>query len=368
MLFRLLVVLLVVLPGCSAAGRIHDPIAEDASLPRSAPADVGLDAEQLGRISRQIAASDDHKLHSLLVVRHGRLAFEEYYHGHGPHNPHDLRSATKSITSLLTGIAIDQGALAGPDAPLMETLGPSYPDVQDKGDLTLRHLLTMQSGLDCDDGDRRTEGQEDRMYRSKDWVRTFLSLARPYAPGDTTRYCTGGVVALGEAIAQATGQDVPDFAEGTLFGPLGIANHRWARFDENRKTDTGGHLLLTPQGLAKIGLLVLQEGMWNGQRLVSANWIRRSTAPVTEIGGNPYGFLWWRNSLAYGPAGEQRYDVISARGNGGQVLFIVPEFELVVVMTGGYYNDDRVQRLYELFYRAVLPAVGELAHIRPSAP
>lgn len=189
------------------------------------------------------------------------------------------------------------------------------------------------------------------MYRSRDWVQHFLTLARTHTPGEVTRYCTGGVVALGEAIAVATGQDFAAFADEALFAPLGIRNYRWARFDGERKVDTGGHLLLTPRGMAKIGMLILGKGRWNGQQLVSADWIERSLQPRARINDEPYGYLWWRNTSRHG---EEDVDVISARGNGGQVIFIVPDRDLVAVFTAGYYNSDETQLIYNIFRNAIL--------------
>ena len=354
---RTLLAFALVAAGCSSAEDIVGPLAEDRPLPTAAPEAVGLVASYLEDASRQIAAEEDHRLHSMLVVRDGRLAFEEYYNGYGRDNPHDIRSATKSVTSLLAGIAIERGALGGVDAPLMETLRAGYPDVRDRGDVLLRHLLTMSSGLDCDDGDPSTRGQEDRMYRSEDWVGYFLSLSRPYAPGDTSRYCTGGVVALGEAIAQGADRDLAAFAGEALFAPLGIENYRWARFDDGQKVDAGGHLLLTPQAMAKVGMLVLQRGEWDGRQVVSEGWIERSTQPRTEIRGVPYGYLWWSDTARYG---AKAVEIIYASGNGGQTIFVVPEYDLVAVFTAGYFNSDRSRVVFELFRNAVLPSVAEL--------
>ena len=194
----------------------------DKPLPTGSMESVGLDSLLLYSVSERLKEENDHKVHSILVARNGVLVFEAYFKGHTRQNPHDLRSATKSITSLLTGIAIDQGILKSVEDPMMDYLSASYPEISDKNDIQLRHLLTMQSGLDCHDSDRKTRGQEDRMYRSRDWVAYFLSLSSTYAPGDSTRYCTGGVVALGEAIAVAADKDFAAFADEMLFAPLGI--------------------------------------------------------------------------------------------------------------------------------------------------
>ncbi len=360
---RVLLTLALLAAGCSSAEDIVGPLAEDEPLPTGTPEAVGLVPSYLEGVSRQIATEDDHELHSMLVVRDGLLVHEEYFNGYGWANPHDIRSVTKSITSLLTGIAVERGSLAGVDAPLMDYLGTEYPEVRDKDDILLRHLLSMSTGLDCDDGDRSTRGQEDRMYETEDWVGHFLSLSRPYAPGDTTRYCTGGVVALGEAIAQGTGQDLAAFADDALFAPLGIENYRWARFDDGRKVDAGGHLLLTPQAMAKVGMLVLQGGEWNGRQIVSEEWIERSTRPRTEIRGMPYGYLWWSDTLRYG---EKEVGIVWASGNGGQTIFLAPEYDLVAVFTAGYFNSDRSQVVFDLFSNAVLPSVAELQEHLPN--
>ncbi|MGB3542092.1 serine hydrolase domain-containing protein [Rubrivirga sp.] len=356
MWLRIPLALVLLFVGCSSAEDIVGPFAEDSLLPTGMPEDVGLVPTYLEAASRQIAGDDDHELHSMLVVRNGLLVFEEYYNGYGRGNPHDLRSATKSITSLLTGIAIERGAVAGVDAPLMDYLRADYPGIRDKDDILFRHLLTMQGGLDCDDGDRSTRGQEDRMYRAGDWVEYFLSLSRSYAPGDTTLYCTGGVVALGEAIAQGAEQDFATFADDVLFSPLGVQNYQWARFDDGRKVDAGGHLFLTPQAMAKVGMLVLQGGEWDGRHVVSEEWIERSTQPRTEIGSMPYGYLWWSYTAQ---REEKAVDIVFASGNGGQMIFVVPEYDLVAVFTAGYYNSDRARIVFDLFHNTVLRSVSE---------
>ena len=343
--------------GCSSSKEIHQPVVLDEPLKVGSAESAGLDLQLLNRISERLEEEKDHKVHSMLVARNGVLVFEKYFNGHTRDNPHDLRSATKSITSMLTGIAIDQGILGSVEDPLMDYLQYSYPEVADKGAIELQHLLKMQSGLDCHDSDRKTKGQEDRMYKSRDWVDYFLSLSAVYAPGDSTRYCTGGVVALGEAIAQAAEKDFAAFADEMLFAPLGIKNYRWSRFDGGQKVDTGGHLYLTPQGMVKIGMLVSQNGAWEGTQLVSSSWLKTSTEPLTSINNNPYGYLWWQNII---PFEAKPVEVLSARGNGGQVIFIVPEFDLVSVFTAGYYNSDETQVVYDIFFRGVLSALPEL--------
>ncbi len=348
-------ILICFISGCLSASKIADPFGVDSPLPSGTPESVGMDEAILSAIHKQLS-SDDHKIHSMLVARHGLLIHEEYYNGWSETNPHDLRSATKSITSLITGIAIGNGLL-DLTTPVLSILGDDFPDAKVSHDLNIRHLLTMQTGLDCDDSDKTTKGQEDRMYRSTDWTDYFLSLNQVENPGTLARYCTGGVVALGAAIAASAGTSIAAFAESVLFRPLGINNYTWAYFNSGKGVDTGGHLLLTPRAMAKIGILVLLNGTWEGHSLVPQEWIDESTSQHTEINGNPYGYLWWINTISYG---EKSVEVVSARGNGGQVIFIAPEYDLVSVFTAGYYNSDKTQSVYDIFHRGVLPAVEDL--------
>ncbi len=353
---RILLVSLLLM-GCQSAGALMAPFGTDAPLPTAEPTAMQMDTLVLNTMLRTIDQKSKHRLHSLLVMRHGKLVVERYYNNATRHTPHDIRSATKSITSLLVGIALDEGAIDSVDMPMMEYLRASYPDVVDKDAITLRHLLTMQSGLDCDDQDRRTRGQEDRMYRKKDWVAYFLDVEPVEPPGTRTRYCTGGVVALGEVLAQATGQSVVEYADARLFAPLGIENYRWSLYDDGQKVDTGGHLWITPQGMARIGQLMLQDGMWEGQQVVPKAWVDVATQPQTTLDENPYGFLWWTSIVPYG---KVTVDVKMARGNGGQVIFVVPAYDLVTVMTTTYYNSDKARIPYQLFFEAILPSVEEL--------
>jgi len=260
---------------------------------------------------------------------------------------------------LLLGIAIDKGLIGDTSDPALGYLTKAYPDLRPSAPsldkITLAHLLTMSSGLECDDRDRKSKGQEDRMYRKKDWVRYFFELPSVNPPGAISHYCTGGVVALGRVIAEASGLTVPEFARRHLFGPLSFKGERWSLFDRDRQTDTGGHLYLRPRDLAKIGQLVLQQGQWRGEQLVSAEWLQRSTREQTRIdGGRAYGYLWW---IGGAQTKDQNFNFIFSSGNGGQFLFILPHPELVVVFTGGNYNSPKAGLPIQLLGNYVVPSI-----------
>ena len=289
-------------------------------------------------------------------MRRGKLVLEQYWNGRDSEVQQDLRSATKSITSLLLGIAISRGFVKSVHEPVRTYLGPIYPDTAVvKQNITVEDLLTMRSGLKCNDRDDRSPGQEDKMYRKQDWVRFFLELPTATPAGEVAQYCTGGVVALGRIISETSKSSISTFANNYLFDPLCIPGARWSDFDNHRQTDTGGHLSLRPQDMLRIGQLVLQRGMWNGRQLIPREWIEQSTNEHTRIdNGRQYGYLWWRQPVPY--RGGQVV-VIFAGGNGGQYIFVVPELELVAVFTGGNYNSRKAQRPFQIMNKYILPAV-----------
>jgi CubicO group peptidase (beta-lactamase class C family) len=224
--------------------------------------------------------------------------------------------------------------------------------------LVLEDLLTMRSGLACNDWDNASPGNEEKMYDAQDWVQFYLNLASTHAPGTTTVYCTGNPVTLGHVLKNATHQSAATFAQSRLFGPLGITSARWNTYDNGSEIDTGGHIQLRPRDMARIGQLALQRGMWNGTQLVSSAWIDASTAAHGAFDSGPadgYGYLWWRSA---DPRGIATVQTFYANGAGGQFIFVTPELDLVAVMTGeNYGNDTAVQNARLLYARFILAAV-----------
>ncbi len=348
--------------GCQFAEPMIRVADENAQyLVSAVPADVGINGELLRQSVSDLPSAAEHGLRSMLVLKDGKLVLEEYWNGYDRNTLQDIRSATKSITSLLVGIAIDRQFLGGVDEPLRKHLALIYSDVAALNrNITLDHLLTMRSGLACNDRDPQSPGQEDRIYRTNDWVRSFLELSSVYPAGDATHYCTAGVIALGRVIAEASKRPIPEFANEYLFLPLNIKDARWSDFDHHRQTDTGGHLFLRPRDMLKIGQLVLQKGMWNDRELVSLQWIAQSTQEHTRIDdGKAYGYLWWHESASH--KGKQ-VTIVAAYGNGGQYIFVIPELGMVVVFTGGNYNSEKAFRPFQMMMKYILPAVNSSLH------
>jgi CubicO group peptidase (beta-lactamase class C family) len=350
---------LLLIVGCGGNDVIDQvPIVNESQpLPTAKPEEVGMDAALLAQAVSTLPPAIEHGMHSMLVLRHGKLVAEEYWNGYDRTALQDLRSATKSITSLLVGVAIDKSLLRNVDEPIRESLVRVYPDTPALAHgISVRNLLTMSNGLDCYDGDPASPGHEDRMYRSEDWVKFFLSLPLKHPPGSVGSYCTGGVVALGRIVSERAGRDVSLLANEWLFHPLGIDYVRWARFDRDRQVDTGGHLLMRPRDMVKIGQLVLQRGQWRDRQVVSAAWIEESTKLQARIeGGRPYGYLWWMFGVVHG---DRTIRVVHASGNGGQHIYVVPELDLVAVFTGGNYNDGvKSNQSLQILGKHIIPAV-----------
>ena len=328
------------------------------------PSAAGFDPESLSRLVLAVSNGDLPNTHSVLIARHGELVFEQYFYGFDRETRHDLRSASKTVTSMLIGAAIDADRLPGTDVQALPYF-PRYRQLANwdprKAQITLHHLLTMSSGLDADDSRQDSVAAEDN-YQSQseqpDWMRFVLDAPMIEDPGVVSRYGTANPLLLGGILHQALGGSEEWFAHQRLFGPLAISNYHW-QVDPTGIVYQGGGLYLQPRDLAKLGQMVLDKGIWNGRRVLAESWIQQSTqkyGPLQNVGGkNQYGYLWWHHSY---PVGDQEIDSIEARGNGGQYLFVLPALDTVVVInSGNYRNRDLLQQPELILEHYLLPAL-----------
>jgi CubicO group peptidase (beta-lactamase class C family) len=326
-----------------------------ASCHRAAAQVDGLDA-----LAGELAAGRHGDYTSLLVHHRGSIVAERYFRGTDRATRHDIRSATKSITSLAVGIAVDRKLLAGPDERVFDRLSELSALAQDRDpQLRLQDLLTMRSGLACDDWVPASLGHEDRMYEAPDWLRFWGSLPRSHDRSQHYSYCTGNVVAAASMAERASSMRFDRFVQAHLFEPIGIRGAVWARAP-NGAIDAGGHLKLTARDLLAVGRLILSQGKVGLKRVVSAEWVKESTAIQTAVyeRRQKYGYLWWIDDLNIGKT-QQTARVIYAWGNGGTYLFVVPEHDLVVVFTGRNFNS-RIGLLPQTWMRDyILPAFND---------
>jgi len=301
------------------------------------------DSSRLYALFNQLA-SEENRIHSVLLIRYEKLILEEYLNRNSADELHDMRSATKSIISLLMGIAVDKGFVKSVDDPIstyLPDLNPQKNLDPRKADITIRHLLTMSTGLDCNDWDKKSKGQEDKVYRKKDWLQYTMDLPMLHEAGEVSAYCTMGVVLTAEIIQRASGIPLDQFARQHLFEPLGITHVKWGHTSDKEVILAGKRLYMRPRDMAKLGQLVLNKGKWGTEQLVSKAWIQESTQPTTQISGVDYGHLWWNIPFKWKDGAVLS---VCAMGNGGQYIMILPELNLVAVFTGGAYNsaDDKL--------------------------
>lgn len=296
---------------------------------------------------------------SILVYHRGALVLEEYFYGYDRDRPHQMRSFTKSVISLLAGAAIDRGLLSA-EEPALPRLG--YTDYQNpdprKTDVTLRDLLSNQSGLACNEYDKDSPGYEVNLFETDDWARAFADLPMIAEPGTVARYCSGGFFAAGRIVERAAGEPLPDFAREALFGPLGIQESDWRWYFALDRSQRGefGQIYLRPRDMLKLGILIQQRGVWQGRQVISAAWIDAATARQSRIDDNDYGLgIWHRWYNVQTPAGATRVDTVMLSGNGGQKVFIVPSLDLIVVSTGvAFFVDAPIN---EMLAGVLLPAL-----------
>jgi CubicO group peptidase (beta-lactamase class C family) len=292
--------------------------------PTGTPEAYGVDPAALAEVNARVPAETP-DLSALLVIRHGVLVWEGTYGGYDPARAIDVRSVTKSVTGTLTGIALDDGAIAD----LQQTVGNLIPERIPAGadpavtGITIWQLLTMTSGLAWD-----AAMDWPTLIASDDWIAMTLGLPVTGVPGETYVYNTGGSHLLGVMIAAAVGQPLERFAQSRLFAPLGMRPDGWMRSPQG-EVNGGSGLRLRPRDMAKLGYLYRRQGAWNDERIVAADYVADATrwqsAGDATGGWAGYGYQWWITAT---DAGDPAY---FALGYGGQHVFVVPALDLVVV-------------------------------------
>ena len=328
-------------------------------------ADTGIDEKVLQDIVQERAAMDPtarppQLMHSILVAHHGKLVLEEYFFGYDRDTPHDMRSAGKTFASVLLGTDPARSAGLTPASriyDIMKPLGPfANPDPRKSG-ITLAHLMTHNSGLACDDNDEKSPGNEGTMQDQKeqpDWWKYTLDLPMAHDPGTRYAYCSANMNVVGGALTEATQTWLPELFRTQVAEPLQFGKWHWNLMPTGEGY-VGGGAFLRPRDLLKIGQMYLNGGVWNGKRIVPEAWVKESTRPWAEITpqttglteedfGNYYGrgedgLAWHLGSLS---SGGRSYCTYAAGGNGGQMVIVIPELDLVVAFTGGNYGQGGV--------------------------
>ncbi len=296
----------------------------------STPEEQGFDSGELLELFDYVKQQKVN-VHSVLIIRNGRVVLDAYFYPYDPERPHDVASCTKSVTATLIGRLIGDKKLSSVDNSVLPYFGgePVANLTADKKRLTVRDLLTMQSGLECDP--KQSERTLREMKQTEEWVRFMLNRPMANAPGKKFNYCSGGMHVLSGLITQVTGESADEYARKNLFEPLGIRDYTWPR-DRRGITHGWGDLHLKPRDMAKIGFLWLHNGVWEGKQLLPPEWVAEGKHREAKTGLEAdYGYGWWIFK------GNREGD-FEAVGRGGQRISVIPSKNAIVVFTGGIFE------------------------------
>jgi len=318
--------------------------AQGKSLPRATPESQGVSSDAVLDFLK--TANDKvQSMHSVVLVRHGKVILEAWWHPEAPENTHVLWSLSKSFTSTAVGLAVADGKLSIDD-PVMKFFPESNPDTPStnlKG-MRVRDLLTMATG----------HQDEPKVRDQTDWIKTFLSHPVPHKPGTHFQYNTPATFMQSAIVQKVTGQKVVDYLTPRLFEPLGIESHQWD--DNPQGISIGGYgLYLRTDDIAKFGQLYLQRGVWDGKQLIPTDWVDTATSKQVSNGSDPnrdwdqgYGFQFWRC----------RHGAYRGDGKDGQFCIVLPDQDAVVAITA---NTPDMQSELNIVWEKLLPAFHDAA-------
>ncbi|HEY3636599.1 MAG TPA: serine hydrolase [Rhizomicrobium sp.] len=322
----------------SAAGVVPTETTEiwpTAGWSSSTPEAQGVDSAVLAEALEQIRARHI-PIHSLLIERHGRIVLDSYFYPFADNRTHNVFSVTKSVTSMLVGIAVAEHRLNDLNAPVYPLLAAQTSDDPRKAHITLANFLSMTSGLDCHGEGKSSLLQE--MLRSRHLAAYMLDRPAQNDPGTVFDYCGGNSEVVSAVLTKATGNSALDLAKSELFTPLGINKVSWPT-DSDRVSHGWGDLELQPRDMAKLGYLWLHNGRWENRQIVPADYLAQAlTSHVNVQPGINYGYGMWLYP------GHVPMD-FEANGSGGQRITVIPSLDMVIVMTGGGFDANQVQDL-----------------------
>lgn len=298
--------------------------------------------ELIRAMNKKIAEKDFKDISSVVVIKDGALLLEEYFNGSERASLHDPRSVGKSFASTMLGIAIQEGFIQSEKQSLSEFYPlKNYQNYSEKkANISLKDLMTMTSGLAGDDSDSASQGNEENMYPTPDWVKFTLDLPmqNPTSSAKEWSYFTAGVVVLGDVLHQKVPDGLEAYADKKLFAPLGITEYQW-QYTPQKVANTAGGIRLRALDFAKYGQLYKNGGSWGKQQIIPADWVKASLAKqvarTEQKDGGHYGYLFWNDTIQ---SGQQSYEVAYASGNGGNKIFIFKDIPLVIVITAKAYN------------------------------
>lgn len=347
----------------------------------SSPAAQGIDKLVIDSIHQEIQNGDYGLIDHFLLIRNGKIIADynynqdyetisknydtlkhQYNYDHPDWHPyyknselHSLQSVSKSISSLLLGIAIDEGLVSHLDATILPLFTDYKLDLSDerKNAITLKNLLTMQSGILWDESSSYADNQENNctvMELSDDWIQYVLDRPMDTIPGTKFVYNSGVTILLGKIVRIATGRRIDKWAEEKLFGPLGITDYYWKKTPKG-EIDTEGGLYLSAYDLAKIGYLMMNNGAWDNKQIVSEKWVEESIRPSVKLNEKlGYGYQWWVPEYK-----DEEVKIFAGNGYGGQYVMMAKEYDMLVVFNGWNIHGQAEKSTWSALQDRILP-------------
>ena len=303
--------------------------------------------------------------HSILISKKGKIVYENYFDGYNENIPHDMRSASKSISSAVVGIAKDKSLFNNVEQSIFDFLPKKYQSYKDslKTEIDIQSLLTMSSGLDAIDyginANPKSSATEQNYQRTPDWIEAILTAPMIHKPNTKANYGSANPALLGVAMDSVVSGPLELFIDKYLFQKLGISNYI-IQTDLRDKPYFGGGMYLTPKDMLKFGELYLNKGKWNDKQVLSKKWIKKSFTNYLNLENtadkNGYGYLWWHHTYIIN---GKEVKSIEARGAGGQYIFIIPKLKVVAVISSGNYRNSKGQQPEKILEKHILPILME---------
>lgn len=329
-----------------------------ANLPITDPTAAGFNVDSLKNLVQLVRSTPPPDFRGLVVIKDNKLVVEEYFNTYWRETIHDIRSAGKGVTALLMGIAIDKGLVKSVDQSIYDFFpAKEFKFPANRPDIRIKHLLTMTAGFDADDETPGSPGVTGNWIARKDWAQFALMLPMKYAPGEKYVYTDVCPMLIGAIIERTSGKKLADFANENLFRPLGIREYYWYT-GVGGSTGPMGNLYLSTLDFAKLGLLVLNKGKWNNRQVISSTWTEQIAIKRSDVSDSPfathYGYFWFISSIE---VKGKNIDFFFASGNGGNLLIVIPSYNMVVALTSSAYGPthghSRSRNIFKLLLRGL---------------
>ncbi|WP_282088879.1 serine hydrolase domain-containing protein [Aquimarina algiphila] len=320
----------------------------------------------LNEMDSIVSSGKYERITSILIAKDGNVLFEKYYNENDVNSKHNTRSVTKTMATLLTGIAIDKGYIESENDKIFDYLQHKLPvknPDKRKEEITIEDLLTMSSVLECNDSNRYSRGNEERMYIIEDWAKFYLDLpvySYPWGPkpeerpyGRAFSYCSAGAALVAEILQSAIKSNLAEFAKKNLFEPLAIKDYT-LHYTPHKILNTAGGSEYKSRDLLKLIQLCLNKGQWNGKQIISSSWIEKASTTKLEAYDAEYGYLFWLKNFGK----DKKYNSFFMSGNGGNKVLACPELNVsVVITTTNYGNRNGHNYTDEIVNNFIIPAM-----------